>query len=376
MRRKKGGDAAKVAKAECFIADIFQWQGRYEDAVRGYLEALQICCLVDIQGTSGDVGFTGFILNQLCVTYTEQGKYEEAHKTGQDALLIARRIEENGHLVAGVICSLGNIFLCQEMWNEAAEKYEDSLRKFRAINCNEDEHVAIALSNLATCYTCLGRPEEALEMYKKALSMLRSTVLGEGQNNEAQIICAIAGLYIQMYADGGKHDDHWQLDKALDLLHEALQISRRIHGEKHSMTALILCKTGNVYRLQGKLDLSLKVHKKALKYRRRFLDGGNRSVADSIVAIGCVHMLQEKFADALVMMEEAQGIYSVALCKESESFGDNCMLMADCKERMSDREGALASAREAHRVHSKLGSSHAAKAQAAAAMVQRLILGA
>jgi tetratricopeptide (TPR) repeat protein len=224
----------------------------------------------------------------------------------------------------------------------------------------------MALSNLAACYTNLGKPEEALEMYRKARSMYGSTVCSNNAN-EVITISKIAGLYIRMYIDHGKLD---KLDDALDLLHEALAIFRRILGEKHPTTAWNLAKIGSVYRMQGKFELALKVLKKALKYRRRFLDDGHRSVAQSISEIALVHMERNNFADALVMLEEAGKIFSDALGNQSECFGNHCIIVARCKERMGDLEGALASAREAHRIYSKLGV--AGQVQAAAAMVQRL----
>jgi hypothetical protein len=48
--------------------------------------------------------------------------------------------------------------------------------------------------------------------------------------------------------------------------------------------------------------------------------------------------------------------------------------MIKCKERLGDLEGALASARESHRIYSKLGESYADEALETSAIVQRLDL--
>jgi hypothetical protein len=69
------------------------------------------------------------------------------------------------------------------------------------------------------------------------------------------------------------------------------------------------------------------------------------------------------------MLEEADG--------DRRALSDvTCNTMAKCKEGLlgdlGDLEGALASAREVHRIFSKLGTSHAGQAHNAAAMVQRL----
>ena len=50
----------------------------------------------------------------------------------------------------------------------------------------------------------------------------------------------------------------------------------------------------------------------------------------------------------------------------------DCYNMAVCKERLGDLEGALASAREAHMIYSKLGAWHTEDVQDAATMMQRL----
>jgi hypothetical protein len=43
-----------------------------------------------------------------------------------------------------------------------------------------------------------------------------------------------------------------------------------------------------------------------------------------------------------------------------------------CTEEMGDREGALAPAREAHRVYTKLGASHAIQERQSAELIHRL----
>jgi hypothetical protein len=48
--------------------------------------------------------------------------------------------------------------------------------------------------------------------------------------------------------------------------------------------------------------------------------------------------------------------------------------MIECKEQLGDLEGAFASARESHRIYSKLGASYADEALETSATVQRLNL--
>jgi tetratricopeptide (TPR) repeat protein len=142
-------------------------------------------------------------------------------------------------------------------------------------------------------------------------------------------------------------------------------------GEKHPRVAILLGNIGEVYRRQGKLDEALKVQKKALKYWRRALGDGHRDVAASISSIALVHLEQLEFDDALAMLEESEGITRRAVGNDHDNVAITCRNIAVCKEKMGDQEGALASAREVHRVCSMLSASHAGQAQQAAAMVQR-----
>ena len=124
--------------------------------------------------------------------------------------------------------------------------------------------------------------------------------------------------------------------------------------------------------MQGQLVEALKVHNKALRYRRRTLGNGHEDVAESIRHVALIHMMQEQFHEALVLLKEAHRIVRGAFGNDHVSVAGTCFSMAQCKLQLGDLAGALAGFRKSHRIFSQHGAVHAEDAQKAAEFVQRL----
>jgi tetratricopeptide (TPR) repeat protein len=87
--------------------------------------------------------------------------------------------------------------------------------------------------------------------------------------------------------------------------------------------------------------------------------------------IGNVYFNQGMFKKALKQYEEARRIYTVCFGIEHERVARSWLSMSDCKAEIGDHEGALESAREAHRIYGKLGIS-SDDSRRAAELVQKL----
>jgi tetratricopeptide (TPR) repeat protein len=361
MRREHGNNTLEVASTELIIANIFHTRGQFEDAEKSLLESVRIRRY--LLGNTHD--YVAKVLARLSQVYMGQGRFAEAKKTGNDALRIFRTNQGHDSMSVGkMLTVVGTICVHQGEHERGLEKYEESLRIFRASKSGEaPENLALVLGNIAICYNMLNKPVEGLEKQVEAMEIqLKTPSLCDNHPDIAMSLVNLADLY--MDAD--------RLDEALGNLNKALPILRHCHGEKHPSVAEALQKVGMIFAKQGKLDEALKVSKKGLKYLRRFLGDSNEDVASSICQLALIHMIRNEFDKALVLFEEGLGIFGRRLDKNHPKVGATHGRIALCKETLGDRGGALASAMEAHRIHSELGTSHARETQQDAKQIQRL----
>jgi tetratricopeptide (TPR) repeat protein len=356
-RKEHGDDSSEVAQARAFIAGIFQHQRHLEDAKRNSLEALRIFALLPPPREEHNIGTC---LYQLGLVYKEQGKNVEAQEALKRAFDIFVSIYGKDHEIVGAIVNgIGETCRREGKLEEAEKNYEEAIRIFRATDA-PDELLASVFGNLGCMYRTKGMQEKSMENLVESIRLMRVT--GCDKRGIATNLVNIAKPLVEQR----------RLDEALGHLTEALPMLRSFHGEKSPQTADALNILGHIYSLQGKLDDALNVHNKALRYLTRGLGDGHREVAVSITDIASVHMKKNEFRQALVMLEDAERIHCT-FGDADPALGFTCINIASCKEELGDRDGALASAKEAYRILSKsTGAGYAEQAARADSKIRSL----
>jgi tetratricopeptide (TPR) repeat protein len=211
------------------IKSIFYRLGRYQEllgnfwqAERFYLRATDISSViygVESANHAAD-------LNNLANVYQSQGRYDEAIGKLEEAFRIAEKTigREHPHY-AGHLSNLAVAYRSKGRYDEAIEKYEEALRIDEKTIGKEHPNYAVDLNNLANVYRSQGKYDEAIEKYKEALRIAEKTI-GKEHPDYAIWLSNLAGVYETQ----GKYED------ALDLYEAALRIDQKTLPEKHPYT--------------------------------------------------------------------------------------------------------------------------------------------
>jgi tetratricopeptide (TPR) repeat protein len=280
------------------IKDIFYRLGRYQEllgnfwqAERFYLRAADVSAIiygVESAGHAAD-------LNNLANIYQSEGRYDEAVEKFEEALRIDEKTIGKEHPdYASRLNNLANVYRSQGRDDEAIEKYEKALQIAEKTIGREHPSYATYLNNLANVYKSQGRNDEAIEKYEEALRIDEKTIGREhpdhatGLNNLALV-----------YRSQGRYDE------AIEKFEEALQIDEKTIGKEHPDYAIRLSNLALVYDSQGRYEEAIEKYEDALRIAEKTVGKGHPSYAIWLSNLAGVYETQGKYEDALVLYEAA-----------------------------------------------------------------------
>jgi tetratricopeptide (TPR) repeat protein len=203
---RKVGDSRSTAYFISSVARIRYARAEYEDAGRGYREALEI-----FRKLRSEANVAG-CLHQLGVIAREQSHFEEARRLCKNSLRIYKKLDDQG-CVAISLHLLGNITYTQGNIDEAGRLYGESLEISRKFG--NQYTVASTLHQLAMIAQAKGDIGEARHLYGESLEIERRL------NNQN-------GIAITLYALGLLAEGEGKQAEAARLLHEALHILEKL----------------------------------------------------------------------------------------------------------------------------------------------------
>ncbi|MDY6805410.1 MAG: CHAT domain-containing tetratricopeptide repeat protein [Cyanobacteriota bacterium] len=219
------------------------------------------------------------------VQQTQQGQNLEAIETFEQALAIAKKIqdrEKEASINVGIAFNYNSIGKRQEALNF----YNEGLIIFRELGDRSLE--AQILNSIGQVYSNIGKPQEALKYYQEALPISRE--LGD-RSGEAVTLNNIGGVY----------DDIGQPQEALKYYDRALPILREL-GDR-SLEATTLNNIGLVYSNIGQPQEALKNYQDALAIKREL--GDRSGEATTLSNIGAVYGDIGQPQEALKYLQEA-----------------------------------------------------------------------
>jgi tetratricopeptide (TPR) repeat protein len=205
------GDAADVALVLNNLGRIHQAQGEAAQALGYYERAL------DLFGQVGNPVAIATVLNNLGTIYISQGEIVQALRRFERALILDKQV---GNL-AGKAVSLNNIgegYRLQEKWEQALSYHERAL----AINeqLNNPVRIAATLHNIGHIYQAQGKWEQAIQQHSRALHLYES--LGRGfEADSIDELEALAACYSEI-GEKGKSSSY--LGRAQHMLKEYSQV--------------------------------------------------------------------------------------------------------------------------------------------------------
>ena len=282
------GNISVLTDAGCLfnnMAYVCRAQGSYDDALKYYLKALEICEKV----LGKDHPSTATAYDNLAGVYQGQGNYEDALKYYLKALEICEKVLGQDHpSTAATYNNLAGIFEDQGNYDDALNYYLKALEIWEKVHGQDHPDTATTYNNLAGVYQAQGNYDDALKYYLKALEICEK-VLGKDHPSTATMYNNLAAVY----QDQGNYDD------ALNYYLKALEISKKVFGQGHSLTATTYNNLANVYQEQGNYDDALKYYLKDLEIREKVLGQDHPSTATTYNNMAYVYRAQGSYDDAL-----------------------------------------------------------------------------
>ncbi|NJM47724.1 MAG: tetratricopeptide repeat protein [Alkalinema sp. RU_4_3] len=166
------------------IGTVYSRQGRYSQALEKYQKSLAIIERLRFINIS-DVIEADIIFVNTGSIYMMQGNYAQAHDRYKLALEISKQRQD--YFVQGVVVDkIGSAYFEQGYYDLALKSYQDALGAFKKSGANASTH-GITQKNIGLVYAAKGEYDKALSQYEKALVNQRSD-LNRNQAEDAAIV--------------------------------------------------------------------------------------------------------------------------------------------------------------------------------------------
>ncbi len=323
-RRVLGNDHPDTLRSLNNMGALLLGQGKPAEAEPYYREALEGRRRVlgpEHPDTLVSIANMGAVLQA-------QGKLDEAEPYRREALDGNRRVlGENHPDTLTAINNMGFLLRAQGRLDEAEGYYRDALERRRRVLGAEHPDTLRSLNNVSALLLFQARPEQAEPLAREALES-RRRALGDNHpdtlhsmNNLGQILDRLerfdeaAALYreaLERYEARGGENPHQaiclhnlaltlgkknDLDGALACARAALDLRRRIFGEKNAAVAQSLFALGELLRDHGRLDEAESHLIDALEMRRSLLGDDHPDVAAALITYADL-LLDRTEADA------------------------------------------------------------------------------
>jgi tetratricopeptide (TPR) repeat protein len=239
------------------------------------------------------------ILNNLALTYKNEGKYAQAEPLYTNALETRRRVlgeEHDDTLVS--MNNLSMLYRLQGKYAQAEPLQTKVVSVWRRTLGEEHPLTIAAVNNLGLMHYALGQYSQGEELWAKLLEVIRR-VLGNEHPNTLTTMANLASAYRlqRKYA------------QAEPLLESALVIGRRVQGEQHPNTLLTMKKLADLYKDEGKFAEAEMLYSSVVDGRQRTLGNAHPDTLIARALLGRVVLLQQKHAAAETTLRAALADY-------------------------------------------------------------------
>ena len=282
------------------FAEFYRRQGRYEEAVKLFEQALRHASKE--LGPSHKV--TCITMENLASVYRQQGRFDEAEKLLNRILVEGEKTLGTKHPdMLSVANTLATVYYRQTRYNEAEQLYK------KILNDKEERPGAMHLvtlgtaSNLANVYSIKGQYKEAEKLYKQALT---GSIKNLGPTHPDTLRA--------MHNLGQAYRDQRQYDKAEKFYERALTGKKEKLGATHPSTLRTVHCLGAVYQYQRRYDEAEKFYTQALTGRNEKLGVTHPDTLNTVHNLGSLYYDQRRY-------DEAEVFYKRALTGREEKLG-------------------------------------------------------
>lgn len=295
------------ARALYRIADTYELCGRYTDAEKLYLKA------IEIQKKSWGENHLEYanLLNSMGLISKQLGNYSKAEDYYLKGLSICKSIGRLDTLYATILNDIADLFQSTDNYDKAEIFYKNAIHICDSILGKEHEDYIGTLNNLAFNYKQQGDYLKAETNYLQGLMLCRKA-LPKDHIYYSVLLDNIGVLYYTM----GKY----QIAEKYCM--EAIEIRKQTLGTLHPHYANSLEHLGRLYELMGKWQKSEYYYMETLRIRSKILVPQNSKYIISLINLGNLLCSQGYYAEADELYIEAIQIES-SVWKEIFSFMSN-----------------------------------------------------
>lgn len=303
---RKSSDVHLTARLHSSIGNVYESDGRYDDALKSYLTSVELKESASVSGKSLASGYVA-----VASMYVRKNQYTDA----EGYLAKAEKIYEECQDMKGI----ASIYALKAHVSHDFGKYSDAEDFFlksmeiRKSLLGEQNFTMISLySNFSTLLKKAGKYDEALLYINKALE-LGKKVLGENHSMVADAYLTLGSIEVE----SGKYDN------ALNYYETALSILQDYYGDIHPKKAEAYNKMGFYYStVRNDLQKAKHYYSVSADMLERIYGHVHADVALSLRNLGVVYAHAADYSKALELYQEALEI-DLAL------YGDGHVTIAD-----------------------------------------------
>lgn len=297
-------DHLNVVQSRQNLGLLRQLQGRYEEAIRLYLDALGA-----LERVAPDHPGLANVLSNLGVLYTEQRQYDEAEGVLRRALgLWKERLGPSHERVATSLNNLAAALRLQRRFEEAEPLIREALDIFSATLGADHPSVALLRSNLANIRVAQGDLDGAEILLRQALEGFERG-LGPAHRDVAAVLENLAWV----------ERDRGRLDEAERIQRRAVAIWETSHGALHPILGHGLAELAGLVEASGRLAEARALYERARCVDLAARQGGLDDVAERGLAGGSRPAL-ERYADLLARVVREADAPATAQLAAADAF--------------------------------------------------------
>ncbi|MFK8184502.1 MAG: tetratricopeptide repeat protein [Phormidesmis sp.] len=310
------------------IAHVYTSQGRYQEAIATYQEALEIT------REWGTPSQKGGLLNNISVVYFEKGDYPTSLRLSQEALAIFQSLDEPINIAFG-LNSIGVTYWTQGEYGKALANYEQVLEILKEV-----EHKPLesgTYSNIALVYSAQGRYAEAKSLLQRALSI----------DKQLQLLPNQSIRFISLAHIAREKGDY---PTALAYLEESLSLQKQM-GDRAKRSGTLVS-MGLIHERQGSYAEALSAYEEGLAIAQSTQDLDDE--ANARLALGRVYSKLGQNGKAQTFYQDSLDI----LKRIGDTTGEAVVLtqLGENADKQSQYAEALSFYKSALALHQRTGN--------------------
>ena len=270
--------------------------GKYEEALTNFKE------LLEISTEKSDE-----ILFRIGECYRMMNKHEEGLNYFTLLLDINKHESQpNNCSFAVKLHIIGVFYLEQGKYNDALECFNKSMRIYETLPKTAD-------SSIADLYKRIGLAYEGLDMYKEALDNFNASLdmnrLILKSNRVADILCYMGRVYYQQK----------RKEEALEMFKQSLEIVKDESQFEYRLVCQLLEFIGLIYEIEGNFEEAIKYYTESLEIMREQSPHEIAEIARVLKSIGSAHRKDGNHLEASKSLNESLEICELLNDEDLES---------------------------------------------------------